>query len=100
VVQEGYAARIYNNLDVPINVASTNDGAVTIPARERSDSLNWGSSEGVSVLAPHVGSCSVSFGFHYQIVGGNYMIVSKDQYGVSCIVYDSNHHPFVGNRRL
>ena len=87
-IHDCYAARIYNNLDQPINVASTVNGGVQIPAKSVSPSLNWSSSQGLDVfeLGSVVGgrTCSLSFGFHAQIQGGNYMIVSQTPQGVDC----------------
>ena len=104
-IQSCYAARIYNNLDsaifvqgaqvlTPVIVFQGGD-SVQLAPHQRSDSLQWTADTGVIVSRDAKGSqnlCNVGFGPHAQIQGGNYMVVSPPQNGVSCAVYDSNHH--------
>ena len=120
-IQSCYAARIYNNLDTTITVnGSSASGllggptSVKIGPKQRSASLEWTNVTEVYVTGPVnnillrfsarssgqrplpvdqiLTVCDVGFGAHARIQGGNYMVVSPPQNGVSCAVYDSNHH--------
>lgn len=90
-----YAARIYNttNSEVAVQGGGIFSNHTDIPARQRSSSLDW---EGVNDVTVFKGSrklCSLDFGAHNQIVGGNYMVIQPSG---NCFVCDSNHKPIVG----
>ncbi|HEX8834272.1 MAG TPA: hypothetical protein VF719_08725 [Abditibacteriaceae bacterium] len=86
-------ARIYNFMPFDITVSPTvvfiPEGSITIPAGQRSDSIEWSSANAMSVEgaggSPDV--CTFDFGVHAQIQGGNYAIISPNSF----LVYDSNH---------
>jgi hypothetical protein len=89
------AARIYNKVNQTINVEGQGGPHVTIAANQRSDSLDWLTVNQVSVF-PDSGTkplCTLDFGPHAQIQGGNYMIVSGN---TNCGVCDSNRHVIAG----
>jgi hypothetical protein len=100
-----YAARIYNETNVPIDVGGEVIGTVdnytrvnNLPAGQRSDSLNWKGVTEVIVTANHNTLCDLGFGAHNQIVGGNYMIVrGQVPSNAQCVVCDSNHKVIVGS---
>jgi hypothetical protein len=103
-----YAARIYNETNVPIDVQGEILGTVdnytrvnNLPAGQRSDSLNWKAVTEVFVepTANHSNTlCQLEFGAHNQIVGGNYMIVrGQVPSNAQCVVCDSNHKVIVGS---
>ena len=78
--QAGYAARIYNDLPtVTVQVVGLGlpggQLSISIPARSRSGSLEWPGVYNVIVnqLPDQTRLCSLSFGPHAQIQGGNYM---------------------------
>jgi hypothetical protein len=91
-----YAARIYNEMSVPIKVDGNFGVGVTINPGQRSDSLNWPSTA-VGVTWANRQLCMVPFGFHQEIQGGNYMIVAPIPGGTSCVVCDSNHSRLAGS---
>jgi hypothetical protein len=92
-----YAARIYNNMSVPITVDGSFGTNVVIESGQRSDSLSWNSSPQVSVTGANRQLCYINFGPHAEIQGGNYMIVTPIVGGTSCVVCDSEHNPIAGS---
>ena len=117
-IQECYAAAVYNQLNTPIQVvgggilgsiqgalgSAANGGkppqsqfpSVAVGPKQRTGGIEWTTVNDVIVSSPGGHLCSVDFGAHAQIQGGNYLAVSPAQKGAHCVVYDSNQHPIVG----
>ena len=93
-----YAARIYNNTKAMVAVRGGGilDAHVDIPAKQRSGSLDWQGVNNVDVFRSSKKLCSLNFGSHNQIVGGNYMKIEQSG---NCFVCDVNHHAIVGHGR-
>ena len=115
VASSGEAARIYNFTNITVVVAGTyipnygikfksiNKGAsllsrqkVTIRPGQKSPSLQWRGPIGVVVLSNRVYEqvlypmCNINFGAHYQIQGGNYMVISQNGRKVTCTICNSH----------
>jgi hypothetical protein len=101
-----YAARIYNELSFPIIVERVNflglgdNSPIFLIPGQKSDSLEWNEANSVLVIDGTNSNkkvlCDLEFGSHYQIVGGNYMVVSASGNDTKCVVCDSNHNAIVG----
>jgi hypothetical protein len=91
-----YAARIYNftNKMVGVRGGGGLSPHTDIPANKRSGSLEWTGTTKVDVFRGSNKWCSLDFGAHNQIVGGNYMIIEQSK---NCFVCDSNRHAIVGH---
>jgi hypothetical protein len=113
------AARLYNELSIPITACSTTDQAPTpngwcffmigspnhddIQVDPHSESYsfdrNWTAVRvygGPDFSGPPP-LCELGFGPHYQLQGGNYMVVSScGARCTACVVCDSNHNPIAG----
>lgn len=94
--QSAFAARIYNDLPVPI-VAKGLDRIQTrklfeirIQPGERSPSLSWTSATWVELEAHEV-TCRMSFGSERHMQGGNYMTIGVRGHDVVCTLCGSSH---------
>jgi hypothetical protein len=95
-----YAARIYNELNFPIDVRGSTLGvfntSVSVDPGQKSDSLDWADTTVSAYSKKGDKLCVLGFGTHYEIQGGNYMVVSASGNAIACVVCDSNHKPIVG----
>lgn len=89
------AARIWNMLDQPIMVVGGDVQPVTVGAGKEGPSIEWSGALGTQAyltLGTQPQLCDVQFGFHHQMVGGNYLVVSAVQDHISCVVCDAGHN--------
>ncbi len=93
--QVAFAARIYNFLPDTVRIRSSDSRELLLAASARSESINWHVSIGphwVGVWIPGGAQlCYLSFGFHKEIVGGNYLVIGHQGHTITCSLCDSTH---------
>jgi hypothetical protein len=94
-VQCAYAARVYNETAVTINVSGGSGSGVNLEPGKRSDSIDWKTTQRIWVSwvnpSPQKEMCAVGRHFGSDLVGGNYLVVSQAVRNVTCTLCDSNH---------
>jgi hypothetical protein len=101
-MQNAMAARIYNELYLPIKVTGSGilpgGPSVTVQPGSRSDSIDWTTSYDMYVnLTNDFPICVVGRLGHADLQGGNYLVVSQSQKQVTCTLCDSNHNAISKN---
>lgn len=103
-MQSAYAARIYNFTPHKVwatgQLGALNIHQVTIDPGQRSDSLSWGTANvaRIDLITTQAYSsnntplCSLNFGVHAEIQGGNYMTVGVSGGHIVCTLCGSEHN--------
>ena len=105
-VTSASAARIYNQTYVPIIVKPSPPfhSTVTVSSGQRSESINWTAGLSVivtthrpkrqgqpGILAARAATCTLNFGGHAHLQGGNYLVVSQKGRTITCTLCDSKN---------
>lgn len=107
--QAAFAARVYNFLPNKMHVIGMLGGIgvnqITLDPGQRSDSLGWGSANVVRVYpvsqlevrTTDRPLCSLNFGVHADMQGGNYMTIGHRGSDIVCTMCGSEHNAMATN---
>lgn len=107
--QVASAARVYNFLPNKMHVLGMLGGfgtnQITLDPGQRSDSLGWGSATVVRVYpvsqlevrTTDTPLCSLNFGVHADMQGGNYMTIGHRGSDIVCTMCGSEHNVMTQN---
>jgi hypothetical protein len=90
-MQFASAARIYNFLNVPVEVQGQQ--WFKLAPGQKSESLGWSTHTGITI-ADAVRNKAISgfnWGWNAEMQGGNYLVISVRDHRVSCVMCNASH---------